>query len=68
MNRHAALSKEQMRDLRQCEELLGLIIVAYSEYESSGRYSSLSKCELEKIGIENYLSNVPLDEFLDGMF
>ncbi len=49
MNRYAVLSKEQMRDLRQCEELLGLIIVAYSEYESSGRYSSLSKCELEKI-------------------
>ena len=49
MNRHAALSKEQMRDLRQCEELLGLILVAYSEYDSTGRYSSLSKCELDKI-------------------
>lgn len=49
MNRYAALSKEQMRDLRQCEELLGLILVAYSEYDSSGRYSSLSGCELEKI-------------------
>lgn len=49
MNRYATLSKDQMRDLKQCEEFLGLILVAYSEYDSSGRYSSLSKCELEKI-------------------
>ena len=49
MNRYAALSKKQMRDLRQCEEYLGLILVAYNEFDSSGRYSSLSKCELEKI-------------------
>jgi hypothetical protein len=49
MNRYAALSGEQMRDLRQCEEYLGLILVAYSEFDSSGRYSSLSKCELDKI-------------------
>lgn len=49
MNRYAALSGDQMRDLRQCEEYLGLILVAYSEFDSSGRYSSLSKCELDKI-------------------
>lgn len=49
MNRYADLSNDQMRDLRQCEEFLGLILVAYSEFESAGRYSSLSRCELDKL-------------------
>lgn len=53
---YAALSKKQMRDLRQCEEFLGLILVAYGEFDPPGRYSSLSGCELEKIHeLENEL-------------
>ena len=49
MNRYADLTKEQMRDLIQCEELLGMMLVPYKEYDSKGRYSSLSDCEAGKI-------------------